>query len=449
MKRIILLLAAVFTWPLFIMAQLTNNGATIVMTPGTQLALNNISLQNDGVFNQSTGIVSFNGNVNTFIGGNITPRFFMLNLNKLPATLQLQNNIIISNQLQFINGLLNLNAHNVTLEPGAILNNENLTSHAIGAAGGYIETSVLLNAPAASNPGNLGAIISSSQNLGTVIIRRGHQSQTNAAGAGNSILRYYDIIPAVNTGLNATLKFNYFDAELNGLNENNLTIWKTTNNVNWTSLGRTSNSNIDNYIELTGINDFARFTLSVPGNALPLIWGQFNTQCVSGQSRITWKTEQEMNTASFIIRRSSNARDWTVISTLPAAGSSNVPLDYAYTDQDPLPGKTFYQVQQVDIDGRKTLSPVLLNDCGAENAVKVFPNPVQQSCQVSIQSDKSGTVQLNLFDSKGALIVQRKEMMQRGNTLLQLQLDKIARGIYFLLITLPDGTIRSVKIEKI
>jgi hypothetical protein len=449
MKRIILLLTAVFTLPLFIMAQLTNSGATIVMTPGTQLVLDNISLQNDGTFNQATGIVNFNGNSNTSIGGSIAPRFYMVKLNKLPATLQLQNNIVIGNELQFLNGLLDLNTHTVTLDPTAILANENLTSHAIGALGGYIEITQSLNAPAASNPGNLAAIISSSQNLGLVTIRRGHKSQTNGAGIGNSILRYYDIIPSNNAGLNATLNFSYFDAELNRLNENNLTIWKTNNTTNWTNLGRTSNSAVANYVEQTGINDLARFTLSTPNNALPLTWGHFTTQCISGQTRINWKTEQELNTLSFIIRRSSNARDWTVISSLPAAGNSTAPIDYSYTDQHPLAGAAYYQIQQTDIDGRATLSPVLLNDCGAPDAIKVFPNPVQQVCQVRIQSSQSGPVILKLYDSKGALILEKKDRIQNGSTLLELRMDKITRGIYSLLITLPGGATRSLKIEKI
>jgi hypothetical protein len=45
-----------------------------------------------------------------------------------------------------------------------------------------------------SNPANLGIFITSDKNLGNVTIRRGHQSQPNISGSGNSILRYYDIL---------------------------------------------------------------------------------------------------------------------------------------------------------------------------------------------------------------------------------------------------------------
>jgi hypothetical protein len=384
MKQIISLLVCIYTFPCLITAQLTNNGASIIVTPGTNLVLDNLSLQNNGVFTQTTSTVTFTGSTNTFIGGSNALAFYTLHLNKPAATLQLQKDIVVNNQLQFTEGLLHLNANNILLDPAALLTGENETSHIYGTAG-YVQIIKTLNAPLADNPGNLGAVITSSQNPGSVTIRRGHQSQVNIGG-GSSILRYYDIMPANNTGLNATLRFNYLDAELNGLNENNLTTWKSTNNVDWINSGRTSNNTVANYVEKIGINDFARFTLSPVDNPLPLVWNSFNTQCLGEKVRISWKTEQEQNTSSFIIRRSTSAMDWTVISTLPAAGNSTAPVVYSYTDQNSLPGTTYYQIQQVDIDGRMTASPVLLNNCGTTDAVKVFPNPVMNSCWVSVQS---------------------------------------------------------------
>ena len=447
MKCISQLFVLFCAWPHFTSAQLTNNGATIVVTPGTQLVLNNISFQNEGVFNQTAGTVQFTGSDLAFISGSITPRFYNLTLNKQTGILRLQNSLHVGNELRFSNGRLDLNTYNILLDGVASLANENLTSFVYGPLGGYIEITRLLNVPTADNPGNLGAAISSSQNLGAVTIRRGHRLQT-IPGSGTSILRYYDISPANNTALDATLRFGYLDEERNGLTENSLTVWKSNNNVNWTHLGKTSNSALDNYVEETGISDFARFTLAIPSASLPLVWGSFHVQCQSGRARIGWNTEQEQNTSAFIIRRSTDARNWADIGTLPAAGNSNNQRSYFYEDPRSSSGRAYYQIWQKDIDGRLTVSPVLSTECGTSNGVKVFPNPVQNGCWVNIHSPGSGSAMLRLFDNKGALILQQGRTVLNGNNQFELQLDKVAKGLYSLAVTFPDGGTEVVKIEK-
>ena len=71
-----------------------------------------------------------------------------------------------------------------------------------------------------------------------------------------------------NHPLNPSFQFTYYDAELNGLDENNLVMWKSSNNINWTNQGYTSRSAIDNYVTNSGL-DFSRWTLSTPLGARP------------------------------------------------------------------------------------------------------------------------------------------------------------------------------------
>jgi hypothetical protein len=434
--------------PLFSGAQLINNGANIIIAGPTTIVLNDLSFQNNGSFNQSAGIVSFTGPSPAIISGTNPLAFFQLGINKPGSSLQLQTDISIQNQLQFTDGLIHLNNKNILLDPAALLTGEKETSRITGTTGGYVQITKTLNAPAAEDPGNLGVIITSPVNLGSVLIRRGHQSQINPAGGGNSILRYYDIIPINNSALNATLRLDYFDGELNGLNENNLNVWKRNANGTWTDLVRSSGSVATNYVERTGIADFTRFTLSNSGNTLPLIWSSFNTQCTGSTVRIGWKTEQEQNTLQFIIRRSLDARNWITIATLPAAGNSNTAQSYSYNDQQSSSGPVYYQIQQQDIDGRLTVSPVLLSNCNAVEELKVFPNPVLNECWVSLQLSRGGSLLLQLFDSKGALVQMRQESVRNGNNQFRLQMQNLAKGIYTLIVKQPDGNIKVVKLEK-
>ena len=155
--------------------------AQLVITPGvhvtsngssTQIVFENISLVNNGVINHTEGTIKFSGSIATTISGVGFLNFHNLELNKPSATLTLSQNMVVSSQLLFSAGLLNLNGYNIDLGATGALVNESETNRAAGHNGGLITTTQNLNAPNAANPGNLGAIISSSQNLGAVVIEK-------------------------------------------------------------------------------------------------------------------------------------------------------------------------------------------------------------------------------------------------------------------------------------
>lgn len=223
---------------------------------------------------------------------------------------------------------------------------------------------------------------------------------------------------------------------------------KSPNNINWTIQGFTSLDIAVNYVEKTGIPDFSRWTISSPGNALPLVWGSFNTKCVNNKIVISWKTLQEFNTAFFVIQGSSNGNNWINLATLPAAGQSNNPVDYSYTDQQtPF---ALYRMVQIDLDGRKTISPVLRNSCNEKEFFKVYPNPVIQN-DVIVAFFASATdkeVWFRFYDNKGALVKQQKETLHPGMNQLIMNLGVLAGGAYNLVVKWPDGRMKAVKLVK-
>ena len=428
-------------------SQLNNNGAAIVMENGAYLVIDSLDFQNNGTFSQSAGTVLFSGNINNYISGTNAPQFYNLALNKSGASLLLQNNITVNNQLSFTTGLLNLNNNNITLDAAASLNGESETSRITGPAGGYVQITSNLNAPSAVNAGNLGAVITSTQNLGSTIIRRGHVSQVNSSGMGNSIYRYFDIIPTNNSALDATLNYNYFDAELNGLTESMLIVATSPDNTTWTGQGYSVRNATTNWVTKTGMADFARVTLTSTLNALPLVWSAFNTACESNGVKINWKTLQESNTSAFYIRRSANGSNWQTIATIAAAGNSNTAITYSFTDPLSFSG-ALYRIVQEDRNGVQTLSPVLYSKCEIGDAVSVYPNPAYSQCWVSVQSAGSTMVTMRLYDSKGVLIKQQLETVQAGSNQLNFQMNGLPQGIYNLVIGWGSGKLKTVKIDK-
>ncbi|MEJ8820353.1 T9SS type A sorting domain-containing protein [Lacibacter sp. H407] len=239
------------------------NGTTFKLEGNATLVLQDMSLVNNGTFNQTAGTVRFTGTANNTIGGTQPTKIHVLQLAKTgTAEIQLQRTIGINTLVSFTSGLLNLNNNNLELEPAALLTGETETTRVIGANGGHVQIVLPLNAPSSANPGNLGAVITSAQNLGTVTIRRGHTAQNISVISRQSINRYYDITPTTSTSLNATLRFNYFNAELNGRNEALLSLWRSNDNINWTGAGFSSRDATSNFVQQTGIASFSRWTLT-------------------------------------------------------------------------------------------------------------------------------------------------------------------------------------------
>jgi hypothetical protein len=426
------------------------SGAELKTTGGAVITLHNTSLINDGTINQAAGdgIFRFTGDQPSAISGTSIPTFDVIALAKNSGiSLTLQQNINVVSEINFISGLIDLNNNNIDLGADALLIGESEASHITGT-GGKIRITKVLNAPSSENPGNLGAIITSGQNMGSVTIGRGHESQTSANGAGNSVLRYFDISPANNTGLSATLRLNYLDAELNGLDENTLVFWKSADNSAWAQQDFTSRSTTSNYVEKTGISDFSRWTLSSINNALPVEFILFNVKCDGGKILINWKTAQEQNSSHFIVERSRDGVQWTDIGNLPAAGNSNTERSYSFTDNNAIQG-SFYRIAQYDIDGKVEYTSILRLSCNAREVFKVWPNPFNEMVFVNITVNVGSQAVIKIFDNKGSLIKTQKTTLLQGSNQINIDMKNLAKGIYHLVTEWNGGQMKkAVQVVK-
>jgi hypothetical protein len=176
-----------------------------------------------------------------------------------PNGISLSKDITASGQVNVVNGDLNLNGFTLTLAGSGVLSET--PGNTVTGASGKIAITRSLNSPTDVNVGGLGAVISSSADLGTTLVERYHSARI--VDGNQSILRYYNISPANNTGLNASLRLHYDESELNGLNETGLSIFKSADasENSWTSFGGTTNTD-DNFVEVTGINELSFWTIA-------------------------------------------------------------------------------------------------------------------------------------------------------------------------------------------
>jgi hypothetical protein len=427
------------------------SGTVIATTGGSVITLKNMSLDNDGSISQ--GRFAFTGADDNTISGGTLPQFEWLQIAKTGAAkLILQRNIRIGSSVNFTSGYIDLNNNTLLLQSTASLVGESATSHLIGDNGGYVEITALLNAPVAVNPGNMGIVFTATQNLGNTTIRRGHFSQVLGGSNGNSIKRYYDIVPDNNVGLNATLSFQYQNDELNMNDEGRLTFWKSTDNTTWTSQGFSARDTVANQVSKTGINDFSRWTLASANIALPVRFSLFNVHCNGSGVTVTWKTAQEQNASHFVVERSTDGVQWAKLATIKAAGNSTVEQSYAYNDVNALPGAAMYRVAEYDADGRSSLTRINKSDCNSSDAWKVWPNPVQETLWLAIAAVTPSMATVKIVDGKGTTVKTYTRTMLAGNNQLSVNLASLPAGMYLVVATWNNGaetrTVNVVKTNK-
>jgi len=407
MKKIILVLvASVCSFELWSQGTLkVAPGASITTSGNANIVLDNMHIANDGSFQQTSGngIVQLIGGLNVNLSGTGTTAFNQLLMAKSGLALNLQSNLSVVTSVTFTGGLINLNNNSLDLGTAGVFVGESETSRAFTTGTGYVQTSRILNNPSAANPGNLGAAITSNTNLGNTIVRRGHKVQTGISGPNNSIARYFDIIPANNMALKATLRFFYFDAELTGLPESTLYHWQSPNQVNWNFMGADSRDVNANWVERKTYGKFDRVTLATA--TAPVITCPAN-QTVSSNMSGCKASVSFAATATGIPAPSITYKIGNTVITSPYVFSKGTTTVSATASNGVVPDATCtFTVTVVCGGGPVTTSAgVLPEQSNGEFNLTARPNPSADYFILDLKSSIVQPVTLKVMDMLGRVV---------------------------------------------
>ncbi len=200
-------------------------------------------------------------------------------------------------------------------------------------------------------------------------------------------------------------------------------------NVTFYIVGNAANGNFSS----SGDFIYASTTLSV----LPVKISRFDATLVKNVAALTWVTVSETNTDYFSIEKSTNGVQFFEAGRIPAAGNSNTPRNYRYTD--PTPGAAgeliYYRIITKDLDGKRSVSEVRLIRPGrtAGDFIVTFgPNPVQRSepLQISYYAEAGGVMDVNIYSLTGKQVLKENRKTSNGLNTLRLNLSNLAAGQY-------------------
>lgn len=167
------------------------------------------------------------------------------------------------------------------------------------------------------------------------------------------------------------------------------------------------------------------------------------------KAKLSWRTSSEQNSSHFNVQRSADGINFTtVLGTVAAAGNSNTLRNYGFFDVTPLSNWNYYRVEEVDNSGEKIVSNTVALSFNKAGYLMIYPNPASDQLNVDYNSEVAGNLSLQVFDSKGALVMLRKIAVERGRALISLDVSKLASGIYMIRYAEPDGHSSSIKFIK-
>ena len=176
--------------------------------------------------------------------------------------------------------------------------------------------------------------------------------------------------------------------------------------------------------------------------ALPVKLTSFTAVNNNNSIKLQWQTQYEQNSRHYIIQRSTDGVNFTDIDKVAAAGNSDLPLTYNYTDVLPamLQNKItiFYRLQTFDADGRFFNSPVVAIHLNKKDVqLLVFPNPAKEVLQVQTNG-LTGQATLSIIDAAGRQLYTRDILLQQGSNSMPVNIAQFSNGIYY--IRLSNGS---------
>ena len=179
---------------------------------------------------------------------------------------------------------------------------------------------------------------------------------------------------------------------------------------------------------------FTLASTNVTMNPLPVELLSFDVTQEDCSNKIEWSTVSEFNSSEYVIQRSHDMNNWTVVGTVPAAGTSNSQLDYLYRDNAfEQNGLTYYRIIQVDLDGKETeIGLQVVNAYCKENVQPIaYPNPVTE--EVNIKSAIAGIAKIT--DLNGRVVAE----IEISEGVTSIEMSHLLQGTYLLQLSLING----------
>ncbi|ALD21912.1 hypothetical protein AM218_12735 [Hymenobacter sp. DG25A] len=308
--------------------------------------------------------------------------------------------------------------------------------------------------------GNIGLSLAVNSGLSpgntTVLRVTGPNTAQSGLPGSTSILRYFDVSATggnlTSPPMDMTATFAYREAELNGIAEANLMLFRSVNNgLSWGQVYGTVSEAGNNFAGAR-LTSLGRLTLGNRELPLPVSLMSFSAKRQQQTTLLNWSTASEKNNDGFSVETSHNGVSFQAIGFVKSlSGNSQTVQNYSFIDRANRPaGVQYYRLQQVDLDGKAGYSPVqtVVVQAGGMQ-MSAYPNPFHSTLTVDVSLVAASPITIVMHDALGREVYRSStRTLPAGTHSVLVTPDTKALGMYMLNISTTNGPTQHIRVVQ-
>ena len=130
---------------------------------------------------------------------------------------------------------------------------------------------------------------------------------------------------------------------------------------------------------------------------------------------------------------------------MAGAGNSIEQLDYTYNDYGIHGGDNYYRLVQVDYDGTRTVSEIVVANCvdavTEDPEVMAYPNPFNGELTIALDNFDNRPATIEVYDMLGKLVFVEKAASPQNSYETILNLSNLSPAAYTVRVSTADFVI--------
>ena len=175
-------------------------------------------------------------------------------------------------------------------------------------------------------------------------------------------------------------------------------------------------------------------------SVLPVSLTSFTAKANLQNVDLTWTTTSEKDNSHFDILRSGDGKSFSKVGEVAGAGTTDLAKSYAFTDKNALPGTSYYQLRQVDNDGKPTLSEIVsVKSNVAASNFKVASNRQGGNVRLTVFAANEGKATFKIYDLNGRKLVVQELTLNKGYSNISIPFNG-GTGLHIASLTTANET---------